>query len=68
MDSITLSSAILGFSGVIITALCKWRPRGTNGYMTKSLCDERSANIAVSIARIEKTQEKIFTEIKELRK
>ena len=67
-DPMILSSAILGFAGVVITGLCKWRPRGTNGYMSKSLCDERSTHIAASIARIEQTQVAIFAEIKELRK
>ena len=68
MDPMTMSSAIIGFSGVAITAICKWRPRGTNGYMSKSLCDERSTHIAASIVRIEQTQVAIFAEIKELRK
>ena len=68
MDPMTMSSAILGFSGVAITAICKWRPSGTNGHMSKALCDERSAHIAESIVRIENTQDKIFAEIKELRK
>jgi len=68
MDPMTMSSAIIGFSGVAITAICKWRPRGTNGYVPTAQCDDRFKFVCDGIARIEHTQREMFAEIKELRK
>lgn len=67
-DAVVLGCGILGVSGTAITGICKWRPRGANGFMLKSLCNERSQSIKEDIAEIKVTQHNIFKEIKELRK
>ena len=42
-DAIVLGPAILGFSGVVITGILRFKP--ANGFMPKTLCDERSGAI-----------------------
>jgi hypothetical protein len=67
-DAIVLSSAILGISGTVITALCKWRPKGTNGFMPIDRCDDRFKSLCKGIERIEETQKEIFKQIERLRR
>lgn len=73
-EAIALSTLVVTGGGIGITAICKFAPRkdsaGSNGsgkLVLQSLCDERSANIEDSVARIEKNTGKIFDELKELR-
>jgi len=66
-DAVVLGPAILGFSGVVITGILRFKP-STNGYMPKTLCDERSGAIQGDIKEIKEIQGKIFDEIRELRK
>ena len=64
-DAVVLGPAILGFSGVVITGILRFKP-STNGYIPKTLCDERSQGIKEDIAEMKITQHSIFKEIKEL--
>jgi hypothetical protein len=66
-DAVVLASAILAVGGTAVTGICKWRPSGSNGFMPKSLCDERSGAIQENIREIKLIQQEIFKEIKELR-
>jgi len=67
-DAAVISSALLAFGGVGITGMCKWRPRGTNGFVSKNLCDERSHNIEQSVARIELKVDKLIDKIDGLKR
>jgi len=66
-DAIVLGPAILGFSGVVITGILRFKPK-TNGVMSKTLCDERSGAIQKGMDEIKTTQHEIFMELKEQRK
>jgi len=67
-EAIAFGTMVLGGSGVAITGICKFRPRKNNKYVPMQLFDERTKNMAASIERIERTQDKIFIEIAGLRK
>jgi len=67
-DAIAFGALVVSGGGVGITSICKWRPRGTNGFVSKNLCDERSHNIEQSVARIELKVDKLIDKIDELEK
>jgi len=64
-DAVVLGPAILGFSGVVITGILRFKPN-TNGYMPKTLCDERSSAIQKDVTEIKETQIRIFDRIDDL--
>jgi hypothetical protein len=66
-DAIAFGTMVLGGSGISITAICKWKRNG-NSAVPEKLCRERHGSVKEDIGEIKATQEKIFGEIKELRK
>ncbi len=62
-DALAFGTIAISGSGVAITALCKWRPKGSNGYMRQDLCDERSAAIQKDIKEIKDTLKDIYAGI-----
>jgi len=63
-NAIAFSTLIVTGGGIAITGIIKLKPQKTNGFMLKSVCDERSGNIEASIARLEKAQSDAFKEMK----
>jgi len=63
-NAIAFSTMIVTGGGIAITGICKMKPPKSNGFMLKSLCDEKSGNILASVARLEKTQADAFKEMK----
>jgi hypothetical protein len=57
--------AILGPCLVAATGILKWKK---NGNVSEKLCDERSGDIRNGVLRIEAVQEKMFDELKEIRR
>lgn len=66
-DAVVLTSAILAAGGAVIAGIIKLRPRGTNGFVSKSQCEDRFNFVREGIQRIEHTQEEIFKELNKLR-
>jgi len=62
-DAAIISSAVLALGGAGITGICKWRPRGTNGFVTKDVFNVIIKNIEKDISEIKKTQHDIFDKI-----
>jgi len=66
-NAIAFSTMIVTGGGIAITGICKMKPPRSNGFMSKSLCDERSGAIQDDIKEIKDMQQRIFDKIDKLR-
>ncbi|MBW2645078.1 MAG: hypothetical protein JRE23_02665 [Deltaproteobacteria bacterium] len=66
-DALAFSTMIVTGGGIAITGICKMKSPKSNGFMPKSLCDERSGAIQDDIKEIKDMQQRIFDKIDKLR-
>jgi len=62
-NAIAFSTLIVTGGGIAITGICKMKPPKSNGFMLKSLCDERSGAIQEDIREIKDMQQRIFDKL-----
>jgi len=62
-DAIAFGALVVSGGGIGITGICKWRPRGTNGFVTKDVFAVTIKNIEKDISEIKKTQHDIFDKL-----